>query len=179
MNAPVTAPALNRRQRRALESIQRKQATRNGISFYELTRAAYRIVAERLLDYGNVLSKDHLDGLMFQAGMLTLKAQGVLPGRHQVTLAPGVGKTEGVVSWLKALTDQGHNHVGVAVAASKIEELAVIKRKLIAAGVSPACVGLRHEYLYDAEVAREYLAGDRGLPANHASEPSDGHERHR
>lgn len=150
----------------------------NGIRFHALTRDAYRNVCQRLIEYGNVLSEPHMDGLMFQAGLFTLKAQNRLPGRHQVTLAPGVGKTEGVIAWVKALVDRGHDHVGVAVAASKVEELAVIKRKLLAAGVAPERVGLRHEYKYDAEVARQFLAGERDeLPEGYASEPDEGHER--
>lgn len=190
----VTHPArpdglpMTRRQRRAAERRAAKEMSRanagplekhhNGIRFHGLTRVAFKNVCEQLINYENKLSSAHMDGLMFQAGIFTLKAQRRLPGRHQVTLAPGIGKTEGVVAWAKALVSQGHAHIGVAVAASKVEELATIKRKMIAAGTPADRVGLRHEYTYDPEVAQEYLDGTRFmLPEGYASEPSEGHNR--
>ena len=84
-----------------------------GIDFQALTIAAYQNVAERLEDFGNTLSDPHREGLMAQAGLFTKKAQGKLPGRQIISLAPGLGKTQGVVGWIKALVEQGHDHVGV------------------------------------------------------------------
>ena len=146
--------------------------------FTDLNKEAYANVFRRLVGYGNKLSTNHKHGLLFQAGILTLKAQGKLPGRHQITLAPGVGKTEGVIAWVQALIEQGHDHVGVAIAASKVEELCVIKRKLLAAGVPAERVGLRHEYKHDPWLAQAFLDGDGApLTEGFASEPSEGHDR--
>ena len=180
--------SLPRQRRRALE---REEANRtraapnhpaepryNGIQFHQLTKRAYVNVVDRLYRYENELTERHCDGLLFQAGLFTLKAQNKLSGRHQVTLAPGVGKTEGIVSWLQALVESGHDHIGVAVAASKVEELCNIKRSLLAAGVPARKVGLWHEYKHDPEVAAAFVRREIDqLPKGKASEPSEGHGR--
>ena len=93
---------LTRQQRRAMERRAQKAQSKkrfiplepyhNRIRFSDLCRPAYTNTEKLLVGYGNKLSTAHKDGLLFQAAVFTLKAQRKLDGRHQITLAPGLGR---------------------------------------------------------------------------------------
>lgn len=53
-----------------------------------------------------------------------------------------MGKTSAIIAWCAALAKLGHDHISVAVSASKIEALCTLKRDMIAAGIPEDRIGL-------------------------------------
>src|SRR4051812_3853544 len=82
-------------------------------------------------------------------------ACGETTGRLAFDLPTGCGKTQSVIAWCQAVheTQSGHSAV---IAASKVEELCDIKRKLIAKGVPEECIGLIHSKAFDPERAQTW-----------------------
>jgi hypothetical protein len=121
----------------------------NGVRHADLTQRAMEILRADMSRYGNSLSTAHEAALYEILGSYTRLAQGNLRGRFAYPLDCGLGKTLSVVAWLTALHEVGADHIGIIVAASKVEALCEMKRKLIAHGVPEAKVGLVHSYRYD------------------------------
>lgn len=174
---------LNRKLRRAkarLEKQQRKVenealrrggyfATANGYRFADLQERAYGRLRDKLISCGNRLSEDHETALYGMIGAMNRMAQGRLQGRWAFGLPTGMGKTSSIVAFVSALHELGLDHVSVAVAASKVEALAELKREMIAAGVPEDRIGLIHSYRHDpAKIGEDGTLLEDG----YASEPS-------
>jgi len=95
-----------------------------------------------LQDNGNVLSDEHRSALYALCGLFTKSAQHKLPGRWAFGLPTGMGKTSAIVAWCSTLVAQGHDHISVAVSASKVEALCALKRDLMRHGVPEERIGL-------------------------------------
>ncbi|MBN9087032.1 MAG: hypothetical protein J0J01_09005 [Reyranella sp.] len=136
---------LNRAARRAAA----KQAARagintvhNGISHGALTRGSFARLEAHLCANGNRLSEQHRAALFAMLGLFTESAQGKLPGRWAFGLPTGMGKTSAIIAWCAALVSQGHDHISVSVAASKVEALCQLKRDMITHGIPEERIGL-------------------------------------
>ncbi len=122
----------------------------NGVSHRKLTELAFRALIGSLEGYGNEPSDAQKAALYEIVGTYTFMAQGVLAGRWAFPLATGLGKSQSIVAWLGALNYLGHDHISVAVCASKVESLCDLKRDLIETYEVPeAKIGLYHSYPYD------------------------------
>ena len=136
---------MNRHQRRAIKhDLARSDYSMpaNGISHDSLTSQAFERLAKQLADHGNVLSEEHQTALYALCGLFTQSAQHKLIGRWAFGLPTGMGKTSAIIAWCSTLVRQGHDHVSVAVSASKIEALCALKRDMVKGGVPEDRIGL-------------------------------------
>jgi hypothetical protein len=76
-------------------------------------------------------------------------------GRFAFDLPTGCGKTQSLIAWCQAVYETRSGHSAV-IAASKVEELCDIKRKLIAKGVPEESIGLIHSNAYDPALAEKW-----------------------
>ena len=129
----------------------------------ELTRRAFNILLENLKRYGNDPGKGQQAALLEVLKAYTDMVQGVQHGRFAFPLATGMGKTQSIVAWTSALYQLGITHVSLAVCASKVEALCMLKRDLMKEGVPEEAIGLLHSYNYD---------GGKHLGKGYASMPS-------
>ena len=159
-----------------IDQIDARHVRHNGISHDDLTIPAYALLANLLERRDNKLSTNHKLALLALVGTMTEMAQHRLTGRLAFGLPTGTGKTTGIVAWCAVLTRLGLDHIGVAVAASKVEALCELKRELIAQGVPAERIGLVHSKKYDPNKLHEVR---RGGPAadQYATEPSEGTDR--
>lgn len=135
----------------------------NGICHWELTQLAFNTLLTILESYGNEPSLAHRKALYEIVESYTFMAQGVLTGRYAFPLATGLGKTQSIVAWLAALNYFNHNHISVAVCASKVEALCDLKRDLMKWEVPEDSIGLYHTYRYDKSRIGE--SGFASLPS--------------
>ena len=150
----------------------------NGLSHSSLTLQAYNTLKAHLKRHGNILSEDHAKALFNLVGSFTEMAQGKLKGRWGFGLPTGAGKTSAIIAWVSTLCQMKHNHIAVAVSASKVEALCDLKRDLIDSGVSEDRIGLIHSYKFDKEAQEAASKGDvYAVPQGYASEPSEGGDR--
>lgn len=136
---------MNRHQRRAMKhdlSRAGYEQSANGLSHRSLTDPAFDRLCKTLTDNNNVLSDEHKTALYALCGLFTESAQGRRPGRWAFPLPTGMGKTSAVVAWCSTLAQRGHDHVAVAVSASKVEALVELKLAMMAQGVPEASIGL-------------------------------------
>ena len=152
--------------------------TKLNAKFISLAYGRLRYLLVR--QYGDELSAD--DELVLRDGLITLAAQmlsGERTGRYAVGLPCGAGKTTAIRSILWAI-HRLEMDVTVIVACYKVEQLCALMRQLKNEDfISEAKVGLRHSYEYDEVRAAQFLADPEivGLPQDHASERSEGHNR--
>lgn len=136
---------LNRQQRRAMRhALDRAgySSPANGLTHDTLTANAFEALCDHLKSNGNNLSAEHEAALYALCGLFTNSAQHHLTGRWAFGLPTGMGKTSAIIAWCSTLVKLGHDHVSVAVSASKIEALCDLKRLLIAFGVPEERIGL-------------------------------------
>jgi hypothetical protein len=139
-----------------------------------LNSLALEILLTELRSFGNKLNDDHVNALKKLLSSYTSMARGELMGRVAFPLGTGLGKTSSIRAWIIAAHQEGllGSAVSLAVACSRIEALADLKRDLVRAGVPAEQVGLIHSYTYNPELARAVLAREEGakLLPNHATE---------
>lgn len=133
----------------------------------ELVGRSSRLLCGWLEGYGNRPSVPHQLALRSLLQTFTDYATRTRSGRYAFGLPTGTGKTLAVISWITSVVLRGHEQIGVAVSACKVEALCQIKRALIEAGVPEDRIGLIHSYACD-HIKVE--AGEEG----YASEPSTG-----
>lgn len=125
---------------------------------------ALNTLRSKLTAYGNQISPDHEVAL---SGLCELAAMNLFGGfekRVYFALPCGMGKTTGVRAILHATHELGLPY-RVVVASSKVEELCILKRTLIADGIPPEKIGLLHSYPCSRD---RVLTGQSGF----ASEPA-------
>jgi len=115
----------------------------NTIDRHLLARTAQDILTGDLETRGNILSDMHRAALFELVDHMAGYTTGEESGRKAFPLPTGMGKTSALVAFTTALDRLGYS-VPVSVAASKVEALCSIKRELIAHGVPPDRVGLKH-----------------------------------
>lgn len=108
-----------------------------------LSETARRILFADLEGHGNVLSPFHSAALAELVDTFTSYCAGEAHGRRAFGLPTGLGKTSAICAFLTALHQLGHA-VPVAVAASRVEALCVMKRDLMFHGVPESSIGLKH-----------------------------------
>lgn len=118
--------------------------------FAVLTQRAFSILKADLERYGNTLSAFHESALMELCGLYSKIILGMKSGRYAYPLATGLGKTQSVVAFCTALHELGIKG-SVAVAASKVEALCDLKRKLLEHGIPEQEIGLYHSYRFDPQ----------------------------
>lgn len=121
-----------------------------------LADAAFAIVVRDLEGFGNRLTDQHRQALRRMLETFSSMACGELTCRFAFDLPTGCGKTQSVIAWCQAVheTQSGHSAV---IAASKVEELCDIKRKLIAKSIPEECIGLIHSKDYDLQRTQAWL----------------------
>ncbi|WP_428661388.1 hypothetical protein [Reyranella sp.] len=135
----------NRHQRRSIKHALARSdyaTPTNGVTHDALTGGSFAVLCRLLQDNGNVLSEEHQTALYALCGLFTKSAQHKLTGRWAFGLPTGMGKTSAIVAWCATLVAQGHDHISVAVSASKVEALCDLKRALIRQGVPEERIGL-------------------------------------
>ena len=120
-----------------------------------LAEHAFGIVVRDLEGFGNRLTEQHRQALRRMLETYSAMACGETTGRFAFDLPTGCGKTQSVIAWCQAVHETRAAHSAV-IAASKVEELCDIKRKLIAKGVPEERIGLIHSKSYDPDLAREW-----------------------
>lgn len=130
--------------------------------FAVLTQRAFSILKADLEHYGNTLSTFHESALMELCGLYSRIILGKTSGRYAYPLATGLGKTQSIVAFCTALHELGIKG-SVAVAASKVEALCDLKRKLLAHGIPEQEIGLYHSYRFDPKFNGK--EGTASLPA--------------
>ena len=141
----------------------------NGVCFKSVIDLALETLIVNLQRYGNRLSEKQKTSLYEILGRYTFLAQGRCRGRYAYPLATGLGKTQSIVAWCSAIRSLRYDHISVAVCASKVEALCVLKRDLIKQGVPMESIGLLHSYKHDPK--------HKGEPG-YASEPcTDDHDQ--
>ena len=121
-----------------------------------LTDRAFELLTGSLEDHGNVLSPMHRAALYELCDTFTGYVTGSLTGRRAFGLPTGMGKTSAITAFCAALGQLGYS-TPIAVVASRAEALCTLKRDMLAAGIDPAAIGLKHS-------------------VSEASEPSTGNE---
>lgn len=162
----------NRKQRRALKAAMRHEPRL--AESRDLAVHAFRIL-ERFLTSpdggGNVLSPDHREALAAVLKGFAMMAYGLRAGRFAYPLDCGMGKTESVVAFVTAVHELGLP-LSVVVAASRVESLAALYRRLRESGVPAERIGLKHSKKYDARMTELARRGDSkaegfaSLPSN-------------
>src|SRR5207248_4520661 len=95
-----------------------------------LAEHAFGSVDRDLEGYGNRLNDQHRQALRRMLEIYSSMACGEIAGRFAFDLPTGCGKTQSVIAWCQAVHESQTNH-SVVIAASKVEELCDVKRKLI------------------------------------------------
>lgn len=153
----------------------------------EFTEVAFErlrfLMTER---YPNVLSREH--ELVLREGIIALAKEmleGSRKGRIAVGLPCGQGKTTAIRAVLWAIAKLKLPYT-VTVACYKVEQLCSLKRQLTGEdtdeangdGIAPDLIGLKHSYEFNEKRAEKFKENPiNSLPPNHASEPSEGHDR--
>lgn len=114
------------------------------VSIFDVTYTAYDILIKDLESHGNKPGDAHGAALMELVGTMTEYAYGKAYGRKAFGLPTGCGKTSAIISWITAIHRLGLEDIAVSVAASQVEALCGIKRKLIEHGVPEHQIGLKH-----------------------------------
>lgn len=164
---------MNRKQRRASQAIvDRDPALKRAQS---LSVRAHRILSANLSGFGNVLSETHREALMRVVGGMAMLATGAWrrsyphsSERVAYPLDTGLGKTESVVALLAAIHQLGLP-LSVAVATSKVEDLASMYRRLMDNGVPAEMIAVWHSKEYDLEKLEAIRAGDTRVTRKYAS----------
>jgi hypothetical protein len=121
-----------------------------------LAEHAFGIVVRDLEDFGNRLNERHRQALRRMLETYSSMACGEITGRFAFDLPTGCGKTQSLIAWCQAVHESRSGHSTV-IAASKVEELCDIKRKLIDKGLAEECIGLTHSKEYDTKRAEDWL----------------------
>ena len=150
---PALRGALNQHGRRMVKSIVRRKATTPVMS---LSIRAYEIVTADLAEFGSRPDEKHKEALMRIVGMFTRMAYGEATGRFAFPLPTGCGKTQSIVAWITAVHQLRTGH-SVVVAASKVEDLCDIHRKLISKGVPEDAIGIIHSKAFNTTKANDWL----------------------
>jgi hypothetical protein len=120
-----------------------------------LAEHALRVVVQDLEGFGNHLNDTHRLALRQTVETYSAMAYGDVKGRYALDLPTGCGKTQSLIAWCQAVYELQTGH-SVVIAASKVEELCDIKRKLIEKGIPETSIGLIHSKEYDPKVADEW-----------------------
>ncbi|MDP1782337.1 MAG: hypothetical protein Q8L18_10660 [Hydrogenophaga sp.] len=91
----------------------------------------------------NQLTPEHRDALRTLLTAMADYAVGTAHGRKAFAIPTGGGKTSAIVAFISALHRLGHD-VPISVAASRVEALCSLFRKLLAHGVPRAKLGIKH-----------------------------------
>lgn len=108
-----------------------------------LPKVAHEMLLGMLQRHGNYVSPQHALALWQLLDGFTKQGLGITPGRWAYALLCGSGKTLSVVAWTAAQYKLGLG-LSVAVSAQQIESLWNIKDALVAEGVPPDLIGIRH-----------------------------------
>ena len=108
-----------------------------------LTNKALDILLADLQKHGNVVSEMHQDALYELLETLSGYASGDVNGRRAFGLPTGTGKTSAIVAFVTACHELDYE-VPISISASRTEALCRLKRDLLAKGVPPEWVGLKH-----------------------------------
>ena len=95
-----------------------------------LAEHAFGIVVRDLEGFGNRLNDQHRQALRRMLEIYSSMACGEIAGRFAFDMPTGCGKTQSLAAWCQAVHEMQTGH-SVVIAASKVEELCDIKRKLI------------------------------------------------
>lgn len=119
-----------------------------------LTVAAFDLHRATLEADGTVLSQEHATALLKL--MNTYSRFALDPdftGRPCFGIPLGGGKSTSIAAWIAAAfqlglfdTSEGASGITVSIATSKVEDICLQKRRLLALGVAPELVGLQHGY---------------------------------
>ncbi|HRZ59077.1 MAG TPA: hypothetical protein P5163_00665 [Rubrivivax sp.] len=135
------------------------------------TLVALSYLLETLQRHGNRPLAEHRHALLALLCGFTNQAFGVITKRLAYPLPTGMGKTQAIVAWCRAMFEAGHfsqGQMSIAVSAAKVEALCTLKRDLIAAGIPSEYVGLMHSYKHDPRGRNA-----KALLTGYASEPCD------
>lgn len=149
-----------------------KERKLNQQEAYKLKRLAAEKLNENLVGYGNEPTSDQQAALNEIISYCVDISIGCMSGRYAFALPTGLGKTQSIIAFITALNELGHDHISVAVCASKVEALCDLKKALEAKGVSSEKIAIVHSYKYDTEIAKAYRNGEQELPPQYASLPS-------
>lgn len=127
-----------------------------------LATNTYELVTNQLENFGNSLSDAHRRSLMRLSSKYAEIILGKESGRWQYPLDTGCGKTESVIALCTSLNRLGMNY-GVAIAASQVEALCEVKRRLVENGVPEERIGLAHSYKHSSDGASGH--GYASLPS--------------
>jgi hypothetical protein len=130
-----------------------------------LSSEAHVILCNYLRSKGNRLSEDHIEALRALVCSMSAYVLGSITGRKAFPLATGLGKTSAIKAWIKALHKNNINHVGIAVAAGKVEALAELKQDLMDMGVPASKIGILHSYEFNPKKAKEGQEGYASMPS--------------
>jgi hypothetical protein len=120
-----------------------------------LAEHAFASVVIDLEGFGSRLNNKHRTALYRIVQTYSSMACGETTGRYAFDLPTGCGRTQSVIAWCQAVHELQTGH-SVVIAASKVEELCELKRKLVEKGVPGESVGLIHSKHYDPELAEEW-----------------------
>ncbi len=109
----------------------------------DITRHAFELLSQELQGHGNVLADNHRAALYELLETFTGYANGTRAGRVAFPLPTGMGKTSAVVAFIAAVHRLGLT-TSLSVAASKVEALCNMKRRLLALDVPEHLIGLKH-----------------------------------
>jgi hypothetical protein len=137
----------------------------------KLISRSFDRLEKNLEQYGNVLSSKQKQALIDILKTYAEICAGSMNGRFAFALPTGMGKTQSIVAFIAALNELGHDHISIAVCASKVEALCDLKRALEKEGVPSEKIGLVHSYKYDEREADRYLDWKREMPQGYASLP--------
>lgn len=142
-----------------------------------ITTPAFEHLKRNLVKFGNTLSLGQEQVLYGTLRAYTDMAQGKVQGRYAIPLPTGFGKTQSITAWIYQLYQSGIKDISLAVCATKVEELCLIKRQLISENVPDDFIGLFHSYQYDQKFAEDFMNKKSELPQGFASMPSSKNPR--
>jgi hypothetical protein len=93
-------------------------------------------------EYGNKLSKAHADALLRLLQRYTQLASGsIAAGRYAADLDCGGGKSLSIACWAATVSKRRLSYTAL-IAATRVEELCKMKRRMVALGVPESVIGL-------------------------------------
>ena len=144
------------RRERALLSVLPTYKETNVTLANRLAEHAFASVVRDLEGFGSSLNEKHRAALHRIVQTYSSMACGETTGRFAFDLPTGCGKTQSVIAWCQAVHELQSGH-SVVIAASKVEELCELKRKLVEKGVPKESIGLIHSKHFDPVRAEEFL----------------------
>ena len=132
--------------------------TLNTTDEIKLRLTARKFLFEQLDKYGNDITKEQKESLSELLSYYTSLSVGNINGKYAFPLPTGLGKTQSIIAWIRALHELGIDEVSIAVCQSKVEELCRLKRSLIEEWSVPENkIGLVHSYDYNEDFEKDVL----------------------